>query len=353
MWSLNQTAGMPELFCLRLLALLKEGREASMPVIVNSKAQHPFLPSLGSPQAIESKRALHQDIRPLEIAIINLMANKQATERQLAFWLGHSPLQVNLTFATTDSYIEEIRTGKRAPKNTPKKHIVDFYSPFGAIRDRKFDGLLLTGVNAQESRVEKESFWPAIAEILDWSKSHVLSSLFLCWGAKAALKHFHDIDSVKGRRKLHGLFPHQVRVDRTGLLADFPDVFPLPVSRWKSPDAKKIAATKGLDIVASSQKAGANILVEPAIYNKEKGLFARRLYLLCHPEYETDTLATEFERDRERNPRATVPYGYYPKNDPSRPPANSWRYTGNIYTSWIQQLYQAAPFDRAAIPKPF
>ena len=166
-----------------------------MPVIIHSQEIHPFLPSLGSPLAIERLRAEHQDIRPLEIAIINLMADKISTERQLALWLGNTTLQVNLTFVATDSYVRGVANG-REPRNTPADHILKFYNPFSDVRGKKFDGLVVTGVNALKPRVELEVFWPEVTDVLKWSTTHAFSSMFLCWGAKAALKYFHDIDTV-------------------------------------------------------------------------------------------------------------------------------------------------------------
>ena len=176
-----------------------------MPVIVDSKEIHPFLPSLGSPLAIERRRAERQDIRPLEIAIINLMADKLSTERQLALWLGNTTLQVNLSFIATDSYVRRIQAGREST-NTPSEHIRKFYRPFSEIRHRRIDGLIVTGVNALKPRVEQEEIWPEVAQILQWSTTNAFSSLLLCWGAKAALKYFHDIDSHKGEQKLFGLF---------------------------------------------------------------------------------------------------------------------------------------------------
>ena len=154
-----------------------------MPVIVASEEAHPFLPSLASGSAIDQRRALQQDIRPLEIAILNLMADKMTTERQLAAWLGSTPLQVSLTFVATDGYVRAIRDGRQS-KTTPAEHIVKFYKPLSEIRADKFDGLIVTGVNALQPRVSDEAFWPEVQEILDWSASHVLSSLYLCWGPR-------------------------------------------------------------------------------------------------------------------------------------------------------------------------
>ncbi len=321
-----------------------------MPVIVNSHEIHPFLPSLGSPAAIESGRAERQDIRPLDIAIINLMADKQATERQLALWLGNTMLQVRLTFAATDDYVRGVHGG-RETKNTSAEHIRKFYRAWSDIRDKKFDGLLVTGVNALKDRVEDEDMWPEVQKIFDWSTTNVFSSLFLCWGAKAALKHFHDIDSLRGGKKTFGLFPHRLVSDRTGILFGFPDVFSVPVSRWKNPDADKVRRTKALEVVADSDESGPNIVVEPAPYESGKFLFPRRLYVLNHPEYETDTLGIEYMRDRAGG--QALPRHYFPEDNPDHPPVNTWRHTAHLYTNWVRLVYEATPYDTAAIPVPF
>ena len=245
-----------------------------MPVIIHSQEIHPFLPSLGSPLAIDRSRAEQQDIRPLEIAIINLMADKISTERQLALWLGNTMLQVNLTFVATDSYMRSVADG-RPTMNTPADHIRKFYSAFGDIRHQKFDGFVVTGVNALSPRVEQETFWPEVSDILQWTTTHAFSCLFLCWGAKAALKFFHDIDSHKGERKLFGLFEHRLISDKTGLLFGFPDIYPAPVSRWKSPKREDILKVPALEMVADSEEAGPNMLVESEPLDDNSGLFPR------------------------------------------------------------------------------
>ncbi len=301
-----------------------------MPVIVNAKSPHPF--------------------RPLEIAIVNLMADKQATERQLAAWLGKTMLQVNVTFAATDSYVNGIHEG-RVSKNTSPDHIRKFYSPFSAIADRTFDGLIVTGVNALKPRVEQEDIWDEVQDLLDWSDTNVFSSYFLCWGAKAALKHFHNVDSIKGRQKTFGLFPHTLRDDRTGILTGFPDQFSIPVARWKNPHKADILKHPALEIVAECAETGPNIMVESATAEDGKTLYPRRVYLLSHPEYETDTLKNEYERDVAIDPTTPVPKYYYPDNDPAQTPINTWRHTGHIYTNWITSIYKAVPYDVKEIPK--
>jgi homoserine O-succinyltransferase len=322
-----------------------------MPVIVNSENAHPFLPSLGSLKAIDKSLAETQEIRPLEIAIINLMADKQTTERQLAYWLGHTPLQVRLTFATTDSYIHEVRNG-RETANTPPDHIRKFYSAWSEIKGNKYDGLIVTGVNALKDRVEQEDIWPEVTKIFDWSRTNVLSSMFLCWGAKAALKHFHDIDSVKQDQKIWGVYKHRVVSDKTDLLSGFPDVFDLPVSRWKTPLLGDIERHPALEIAAASSEVGPNILVETAPTEGAVSLFPRRVHVLAHPEYDTDTLRGEYVRDQRMNPGGKVPANYFPANDPKRTPLNTWRHCAHVYTNWVHAVYDATPYDLAQIPAP-
>jgi homoserine O-succinyltransferase/O-acetyltransferase len=322
-----------------------------MPVIINSQEIHPFLPSLGSPLAIERMRAEHQDIRPLEIAMINLMADKMSTERQLALWLGNTTLQVHLTFVATDSYVHGVANG-RAPRNTPADHILKFYNPFSDVRDKKFDGLVVTGVNALKPRVEEEVFWPEVKDVLKWSTTHAFSSMFLCWGAKAALKYFHDIDSHKSERKLFGLFEHRLISDRTGLMFGFPDLFPAPVSRWKNPRREDILAAPALEIVADSAEAGPNMLVESAPWEEGRSLFPRRVYILNHPEYETETLGVEYARDAAADPEYPLPRHYFPGDDPTRPAPNLWRHTAHVYTNWVKAVYEATPYAIDNIPNP-
>lgn len=322
-----------------------------MPVIINSEEIHPFLPSLGSPTAIEKNRAEHQDIRPLEIAVINLMADKQATERQLATWLGNTMMQVKLTFVATDSYVRAVEAG-RETRNTPADHIRKFYSAWSDVSHQKFDGLVVTGVNALKSRVSDEDIWPEVVKILEWSKTNVLSALYLCWGAQAALKYFHDIESYKADTKLSGLFDHQLVSDQTGILFGFPDEFSVPVSRWKHPRREDILRCKEIEIVADSPLSGPNMLVESGTYYDGNLRYPTRVYILNHPEYETETLMKEYERDRANNPLTPLPYGYYPGNDPIQMPRNLWRHTAHIYTNWVKTVYEATPFDINQVPRP-
>jgi len=288
----------------------------------------------------------------MEIAILNLMADKRATEQQLAEWLGHTILQVKLTFIAPDRYIDKIEQGHE-PGHTPREHIEKFYQRWSRVRHQKFDGLIITGVNARERDITQESVWPEVVEILEWSKRHVLSTLFLCWGALAALHHFHAIGHRKAERKVYGLYDHKLGPDKTGLLRGFPDLFQVPVSRWRHIDLQALAQNTLLEAVATSTETGANIIVESDNYDQGRGCFARRIYVLNHPEYAADTLRLEYERDHAQDPATPPPAHYFQDGNTEKTPPNSWRHTAQLYANWVHMIYEATPFDIADIPNTF
>lgn len=320
-----------------------------MPVIVNANEAHPFLPSLGDPAAIAADRAMHQDIRPLEIAILNLMADKQTTERQLAQWLGHTPLQVRLTFAATDDYVYGVRSG-RETSGTPAEYIRKFYSAWSDIKERKFDGLLITGVNLLKADVTREEIWPQIEKIYDWSRTNVFSSLFLCWAAFAALRHFHGIECYNGATKTLGVFEHRILSDRTGLLFGLPDRFPVPVGRWQRLRDGDLRTGPSLEVISESAESGAFLAAEHARSADASKLYPRRIYMFNHPEYETNTIRNEYVRDLEIYPDLPLPPNYFPADDSTREPINRWRHTAIVYINWVKAVYDATPYDTAHIP---
>ncbi len=322
-----------------------------MPVIVNATEEHPFLPSRTSSAAIEACRAEHQDIRPMNIMVVNLMADKIGTERQLAEWLGDSPIQVSLTFTATDDYLQAIKQG-RVPRNTPVEHIEKFYTSWRDVQNQKFDGLIVTGVNALKPDMTHEAMWPEVAAILDWSTTNVLSSVFLCWGGQAALRYFHNIDRVLQPRKTWGVFPHRTDRDSTGLLRGLSDVYSMPVSRWDEIAPEDLAAHPELECASVSEEAGISVIVEPRPYDDGRRRYPYRVYVLGHPEYATDTLANEHRRDFAKDPTTPVPRHYFPGDDPTQPPINTWRSTARLYTRWVEALYEATPFDAHQIPAP-
>ena len=293
---------------------------------------------------MDSTRAARQDNRPLSIGLLNLMPNKERTETQFTRLIGATPLQVELTL---------VRVTDHQSKNTSEDYLNTFYRTWEEVREHKFDGFIVTGVNALKERVSDEDIWPEVQQILRWTETNVLSSLFLCWGAKAALKHFHDVESTKHRQKLFGLFEHRLVSDKTGLLFGFPDVFSVPVSRWKSPRREDILKHGKLEIVADSEEAGPNIMVESGPYDRGRFLYPRRVYILNHPEYDTETLGVEYKRDSAANRDWPLPLHYFPKDDPRETPRNSWRHTAHIYTNWIKALYEATPYNIEDIPRTF
>ena len=324
-----------------------------MPVIINTEEIHPFLPSLGSPAAIEASRAAQQDIRPMEILVLNLMADKISTERQLAQWLGRTPLQVRITFAATDSYMSDVRSGRQT-KNTPAEHIEKFYTSLSEIRDRKFDGLIVTGTNDTTiGDITAGKFWSDVEAVLEWSNDHVLSSLYLCWASMAALRYFHGIVREREQRKISGVFEHAVLKDSTGLLASFPDRFPVPVSRWNGIPRSEIEKIPNIEIAAQSQESGMGMLVEPRHYDGGSKLYPYRVYTIFHPEYDTDTLLREYRRDSALDPSTPVPAHYFPDDDSTQTPLNRWRYCASLYTRWLEAIYEATPYDISKIPQPF
>lgn len=330
---------------------LCRGEGIVMPIVVNSDAVHPFLLSKCSPPTPELKRAQSRGFRPLEIALINIMADKVGTEFQLSTWLGRDSAQVNLTLVATDKYIDRVRRGEHVPTHTPLEHILNFYSSWSEIKNRTFDGVIVTGVKALGQRVEDESVWPEIREILSWTGTNAFSSIFLCWGAKAALKFFYDINSYKAQKKLTGIFEHRIVLDRTGLLSGLPDVFDAPVSRWKNPLKQDILNDKRVEIAVESEEAGAGVIVEPAgmIY----GLYPKRVFVLSHFEYLTEILKGDYFSDVAKDKSASLPRNYFPDDDINKPPVNTWRHTGQIYTNWVSCIHRATPSDISAIPVPY
>lgn len=323
-----------------------------MPVIINARQDHPFLPRIGDSSSIDMYRAAQQDIRPLHILMINLMADKIGTERQITRLLGDTEIQVQMTFAATDTYIKEIKAG-RSSRNTPTEHIEKFYSSFADVQEQKYDGLVVTGVNALQVSMHEEGIWDEITDILEWSKSHVTSSLFLCWGAQAALQYFHGIDRTRRLQKAYGLYEHDIQSDKTGLLSGFPDKFPVPVSNWDHTHEDDIRACDKLEMVSANPLTGAGFITEPRPYDDGKHHYPYRLFILNHPEYETDILGNEYKRDSATRPDYPLPHAYYPDNNPDMPVINNWRHTGKIYSNWIRAIYNATPYDIKDIPRPY
>ncbi len=279
-------------------------------------------------------RAGHQDIRPLRIAIVNLMPTKVHTETQLLRLLGNTPLQVQITL---------LHMGTHESRNTTREHLETFYATFDQVRDRKFDGLVITGAPVELLPFEEVDYWPELCELMDWSTEHVFSTLHVCWGAQAGLYRHHGVKKYPLGEKMFGVFPHQVLDPRAHILRGFDEVFPAPHSRHTEIRADDVRATDGLRLLAESDQAGVYLVASQD---------GRQLYVTGHPEYERDTLKSEYDRDVAKGLPISVPRNYFPDDDPNRPPQVTWRsHAFLLYANWLNYcVYQRTPYDLQAIP---
>ena len=275
------------------------------------------------------KRAIGQDIRPLKILILNLMPTKIDTETQLSRLLGNTPLQVEIELINTESH---------KSKNTAEEHLLAFYKQFSDVKDRYFDGMIITGAPVEKMPFEEVDYWQELCEIMEWSKTHVQSTLHICWGAQAGLYYHFGIDKEMLPEKLSGVYEHHVDYKRSILLRGFDDVFYVPHSRYTTVSAEQIKATKGLRIVASSDKAGVYAVTT------KKG---RQIFLTGHSEYDADTLNKEYTRDKNLGINPKIPENYFPGDDDTKPPVIRWRaHATLLFTNWLNYfVYQATPYD--------
>ncbi len=280
-------------------------------------------------------RAGHQDIRPMRIAIVNLMPTKVDTETQLLRLLGNTPLQVQITLLHMDSH---------ESKNTAPEHLEAFYATFEQVRDRKFDGLVITGAPVERLPFEDVDYWPELCEVMDWSADHVFSTLHVCWGAQAGLYRHFGVKKYPLPDKAFGVFPHRVLDPHSPILRGFDEEFPAPHSRHTEVRADEIRAIPGLRLLAESDEVGVYLAAS------EDG---RQLFVTGHPEYERYTLATEYRRDLEKGLSIGVPRNYFPGDDPDRPPMITWRsHAFLLYANWLNYcVYQRTPYDLATIPQ--
>ncbi len=278
---------------------------------------------------MSTERAAHQDIRPLRIAILNLMPTKITTETHVLRLLGNSPLQVEVTL---------LHMGSHCSRNTPPEHLEAFYTTFDAVRDQRFDGLIITGAPVETLPFEAVDYWPELVELLDWSREHVYSTLHVCWGAQAALYRHYGVPKYQLERKMFGVFDHDVLDPKTPILSGFDEVFPAPHSRHTEIRADDILAVPELRLLATSPDAGVYLVGSTD---------GRELYVTGHPEYERDTLKLEYDRDVSRQLPIEVPRHYYPGDDPSRPPRVTWRsHAFLLYANWLNHcVYQGTPYD--------
>ena len=274
-------------------------------------------------------RAITQDIRPLKILLLNLMPKKIETETQISRLLGNSPLQVDLEFLHTKSHVS---------KNTSAEHLFTFYKTFEDVRDRTFDGMIITGAPVERLPFEEVEYWAELCEIMEWSKTHVHSTFHICWGAQAGLYYHYGIKKYMLEKKLFGVFPHTVDYKNSILFRGFDDTFMVPHSRHTTVSAEAVAAVPQLKILASSERAGVFAV------STDKG---RQIFITGHPEYDAGTLAAEYFRDLSENKPIKLPENYFPNDDPKNPPLVSWRAHANLlYSNWLNYfVYQTTPYD--------
>ena len=277
---------------------------------------------------MDSTRAARQDIRPLEIGLLNLMPNKIETEAQIARLVGATPLQVELTLVTTGSY---------TPGNVSRQHMLDFYHPWHDVRDQKFDGLIVTGAPVETLEFEDVVYWEELSAIYDWTQSHVHNTLNICWGAQAALYHFYGTPKHQLAAKMFGIFPHQVVKHHSILLRGFADEFMVPVSRHTETRREDLPQLDGVEVLAESDEAGICIV---------RDRLKNQIYMFNHLEYDATTLGDEYRRDVEQGLEIQTPKNYFPGDDPSRAPKNLWRGHAHLLISnWINDVYQNTPFN--------
>ena len=281
---------------------------------------------------IRDTDAIRQDIRPMRIALLNLMPKKIETETQIARVLAGTPLQVEMTLFAPESYV---------PKNTPRAHMIDFYRPWEAICDEKFDGLIVTGAPIEQLPFKEVAYWDELRRVFDWSRTHVHGLFALCWGAQAALYHFHGIPKHQLPEKRFGVFTHRV-LDHSSLLTrGLNDEIDIPVSRHTENRREDLAGHDNLEVLIESDDAGLCLVHDRQL---------RHVHMFNHLEYDSTTLHTEYLRDLERGEAIGLPRHYYPDDDPQRAPVNTWRGNAHLlYANWINYLYQTTPFDLDAI----
>ena len=278
---------------------------------------------------MKHQRATTQQIRPLEIVVLNLMPTKIVTETQLTRLLGNTPLQVNL---------ELMHTSTHRSKNVPEEHLLTFYKSFEELKDRKFDCMVITGAPVEHMKFEDVDYWPELCQIMEWSKTHVHSTFHICWGAQAGLYYHYGIDKQPLDKKLFGVYPHTADYKRAILLRGFDDTFYVPHSRHTTVRREDIEAVSGLKILASSEEAGVY-----AVMNKN----GHHIFITGHSEYDPRTLETEYLRDKNLGKPISVPENYYPNDDDTKEPIVSWRGHANLlFSNWLNYfVYQTTPYD--------
>ena len=283
---------------------------------------------------MDEHRATHQDIRPIRIGLLNLMPLKEETELQILRSLSNTPLQVDVVF---------VHVASHQSKNTPTSHLNKFYVTFEEIKERKFDGFIITGAPVEQMPFEEVDYWEELKTIMEWTKTNVTSTLHLCWGAQAGIYYHYGIDKVPLEEKLFGIFYHKVLNRKIPLIRGFDDVFLAPHSRHTDVPIEKIRADKRLMILAESEKAGVFLVMAQD---------GRQIFVMGHPEYDRVTLDKEYKRDKAKGLSIKIPENYYENDDDTKKPLLTWRATANnLYTNWLNYyVYQVTPYDMLGTP---
>ena len=283
---------------------------------------------------MDEYRAAHQDIRPISIGLLNLMPLKEDTELQILRSLSNTPLQVDVTFVRVTSHVS---------RNTSTSHIYKFYEPFDSLRNKKFDGFIITGAPVEQMPFEEVDYWEELKEIMEWTTTNVMSTLHLCWGAQAGLYYHYGIGKKDLPKKLSGVYRHRVRNRKIPLVRGFDDVFMAPHSRHTEVPSEDIHNCKALTVLAESEEAGVFLAMA------QEG---RQIFVMGHPEYDRVTLDQEYKRDLAKGLPINMPKNYYPDNNPDNKPLLLWRaHANNLYTNWLNYyVYQVTPYDMAGTP---
>lgn len=283
---------------------------------------------------MDENRAIHQDIRPIQILILNLMPLKEETELQLLRSLSNTPLQVDVTFMAVESH---------ESKNTSMSHLNQFYKIFPEVREKRFDGMIITGAPVEQMEFEEVDYWQELTEIIDWSESHVTSTIYLCWAAQAGLYYHYGLKKRMLEQKMFGLFWHKVMNRKIPLVRGFDDVFLAPHSRHTEVPVEDIHACKELTVLAESEEAGIFLAMADG---------GRKIFVMGHPEYDRVTLDGEYKRDLSKNLPIEIPKNYYQNDDSSNRPLLTWRaHANNLYTNWLNYyVYQSTPYDLEGTP---
>lgn len=277
-------------------------------------------------------RAVTQDIRPLKIIMLNLMPTKIATETQFCRLLSNTPIQIEIELITTSTH---------ETKNTSKEHMLAFYKTFDEVKNNKYDGMVITGAPVENLEFEEVEYWKEVCEIMEWTKTHVTSTIHVCWGAQAALYYHYGINKVQLDKKLSGVYFHTREDNMSDLLRGVDDEFYAPHSRNTTVLREDIEKVDSLNILAASEKAGVFVVASDDY---------RQIYIMGHPEYDTETLKNEFLRDKETGLSPDIPLNYFPNDDYTQKPINRWRSQASlIYINWLNYVYQETPFDISSI----